>query len=261
MRDVKKIAAKDTTKRPERTSMLKLLNMQIASLSNFYWMVLAGFHSARTHREPAASRTRDFLPERIAAHIDYAAAEFDMKIGDQEPRLHYLCLADAVTLYEDYLRTALGSFLKLEPLPLDKKPKLQISLREANESSASVIDFISACYVSHRIEEMMKANYRERISQIDNLLDFKASDKKHYNLNDQALVSACELRNCIVHCCGIADKRTVDNTKNIFPEIEEGVPVHLDDKRLFMLIEALQHHAQGVDLAIRTKYPSLCESQ
>lgn len=239
--------------RPPKTRALLAFENAISELNDFFWLSLAGYHVLKTLRPAIAQTTKDFLPIDIASHQDMKVDELDAAISKQGNRLIRLVIVDAVTFYEEYLKTIIQSTLRQIGPDKSKKPKLQIDLSKISSTQSSE-EFITEVWINQRTDEIISENYGKRSTRIYTALNIESVGTSQHNTDLRYVEMAGEMRNCIVHTGGTVDKRTFDACSALIPGIVINSLLPLTRELLFTCLGEMLNHARDIDLLVRAKY-------
>ena len=218
------------TNRPPVSPALKSFSVAISEINDFYWSALAGFDALSRLRPQTATKPSDFIEPAIAAHLNVSLDEFDKRLNGQPLRLHYLCVVDAVTFYEEFMMQTLIRELPKQPGFIGTKP------------------------VEKQAKKVINGTYESRPEEIDTALgiDVTTNGTEHaLVLND--LKAAFLARNSIVHTGGIVSHRELPRLQVLIPALKVGDKLPIDEALWRKFCRALFDHAQDVDLLTRTR--------
>ncbi|WP_163786798.1 hypothetical protein [Myxococcus vastator] len=219
------------TARPPITEALKSFKQAISEINDFYWGARAGFDSLRRLRPPTAVLPADFLEPAIAAHLNVNLTEFDRRLDEQPRRLHYLCLVDAVTFYEEFLLKTLVRELPSRKVFKPNKP------------------------TEKQAKNIINGSYEKRPEDIDDALELDiCSFGSEHDLDIEDLKSAFLARNCIVHAGGTVSDRELPRLSLLVPGLKESDRLPVDEPLWRRFLGALLNHAEDLDLLTRLNY-------
>lgn len=220
----------EKTARPKVSAALDAFWAAISDINNFYWGARAGFDALRRLRPPTATRPQDFIDAAIAAHLNVPLSDFDRGLDEQPLRLHYLCVVDAVTFYEEFLMQTLFRELPLRPGFDATKP------------------------LEKQVKKIVNGYYESRPEDVDLALgiDVITNGTEHSLVLDD-LKATFLARNCIVHAGGIVSSRELSRLSALFPGLRLGDKLPVDEAVWRRFCQALWNHAQDVDLLTRVR--------
>jgi hypothetical protein len=219
------------TRRPAVTAALDSFGKAISEINDFYWGARAGFDALRRLRPSDARHPAEFIEPAIAAHLNVDLPEFDRRLDEQPLRLHYLCLVDSVTFYEEFL---------LKTLVRELPTRGELKRGKSIEAQA---------------KNIINGSYETRAANIDDALQLDiVSRGSEHDLKVDDLTTAFLARNCIVHTGGVISAREEPLLKNVVPGVAAGQRLPLDEPLLKRFLGAMWQHAQDVDLLVRVDY-------
>lgn len=218
------------TDRPPATPALNAFWKAISDINDFYWCAHAGFHALKRLRPATAIKPADFIEPKIAAHLNISLVQFERRLDEQPLRLHYLCVVDAVTFYEEFLFQTL-----VRELP--KRPGFN-STKPLDRQAKKVID----------------GSYERRPEDIDRALGITVTTHgTEHGLVLDDLKAAFLARNCIVHAGGVVSARELPRFVPLIGSLKAGDKLLVDEALWRRFCHALFDHAQDVDLLTRIR--------
>ncbi len=216
--------------RPPITPALASFRDAISEINDFYWVVLAGLDSLRRLRPTSATAPADFVAAALAAHLNLPLNDFDSLLDEQPRRLHYLCVVDAVTFYEEFLLQTLLRELPCRP--------------EFNKDKPTV----------KQAKKVINGDYETRPEDIDRALGIDVTSVgTEHELVVEDLKATFLARNCIVHSGGVVTDRELGRLGTMVSPLKRGDRLPIDEALWRRLCASLWRHAQDVDLLTRVR--------
>jgi hypothetical protein len=236
---------------PRQTSAMKRFEKSAIEINKFYW----SFRCSLQYTLPAlksVKRIPDIIPGDVGKKMNVTSSQFILEAPDTERFARHSVLVLYITIFEEYLREILTSFL-LKTWKIDRTYKISFQPQEL-PISVDLTDYLKQKAICSTVEEILGKNYSSRFDSIRNLI--VQGGKTSPALSPDTVkyaIAACEARNCIIHSSGKADSRAVSHLKTFMPSLRIDNYINIDENLLWNFLGSLRDSVRAIDVAIRSK--------
>lgn len=218
----------------------------ITQLNRFYWTF-----NVALERTTYLLETSETLPELSQKNKDKITNNQLLEEKSESERMsRHSFLVLSVTAFEEYLKEILSCFLITNWK--EKKTYRIKFIPEELPGQGEIREWLKNRAVDSIVDECLGKQYSDRFEAISKLVFEFGCERPKLDDNMKKLAAmACEARNCIVHASGVADERTVNALRDVFPEIIIGYNIDIKHDLLMKFQGALRDSVRAIDVKLR----------